>query len=237
MSSKEFVRIDGRKSDELRPFSLKVGTLKNADGSAEIRWGKNWIIVAVYGPKEYYPKFEASQNKAILRCRYHMVPFSTVERKSPKPSRREIELSKVIRHALGPALILEEFPEMGIDIYIEVLQAEGGTRVASITAASLALADAGIPMRDLVTGCSAGKVNGVIVLDLNEIEDQTGEADVALALMPNLNKITLLQMDGQLTIEEFKDAIKLAESGSLIVHKAQVEALKKRIESMKEVEG
>ena len=234
--SDEFIRADGRKPDELRPFSLRVGILKNADGSAEIRLGKNWIIVAVYGPREYYPKFEASQEEAILRCRYHMVPFSTPERKSPKPSRREIELSKVIREALMPALILDEFPEMGIDIYIEVLQAAGSTRVSSITAASLALADAGIPMRDLVVGCSAGKVAGKIVVDLNDQEDKEGEADVALAFMPNLDKITLLQMDGQLTHEEFVKAIELAKQGGLKLYKAQIEALRKRIEEMRVLE-
>ncbi|RLG59056.1 exosome complex exonuclease Rrp41 [Candidatus Geothermarchaeota archaeon] len=233
MPEKKYKRIDGRAPDELRPFSMRVGILKNADGSAEIRLGKNWIIIAVYGPREYYPKFEASQERAILNCRYHMVPFSTTERKPPKPSRREIELSKVIREALEPALILEEFPEMGIDVYIEVIQASGGTRVSSITAASLALADAGIPMRDLVVGCSAGKVDGKIVLDLNEEEDKEGEADLALALMPSLNKITLLQMDGQLAPDEFKEAVELAKKGALKLYKAQIEALRKRIEEMR----
>ena len=162
-----------------------------------------------------------------------MVPFSTVERKSPKPSRREIELSKVIREALTPALILEDFPEMGVDVYIEVLQAAGSTRVASVTAAALALADAGLPMRDLVAGCSAGKVEGRIVVDLNDEEDKTGEADVALAIMPTLGKVTLLQMDGNLTSEEFISAFEKAKKGALTLHKAQVQVLKEKIESMR----
>ena len=233
MRKGELKRVDGRGPDDLRPFSLRVGVLKNADGSAEIRLGKNWIIAAVYGPREYYPKYEASQERATIRCRYHMVPFSTVERKSPKPSRREIELSKVIREALTPALILEDFPEMGVDVYIEVLQAAGSTRVASVTAAALALADAGLPMRDLVAGCSAGKVEGRIVVDLNDEEDKTGEADVALAIMPTLGKVTLLQMDGNLTSEEFISAFEKAKKGALTLHKAQVQVLKEKIESMR----
>jgi exosome complex component RRP41 len=215
---------------------MRVGVLKNADGSAEIRLGGNWIIAGVYGPKEHHPKFELSQEKAILNCRYHMIPFSVSERKSPKPSRREIELSKIIREALEPALILEEFPETGIDVFIEVLQAEGSTRVASITAAALALADAGLPMRDLVAACSAGKVNGHVVLDIHEVEDKEGEADLPVSFMPNLERITLLQMDGKMTHEEFKEALNLAISGAKKLHQAQVEVLKERIEGMKTIE-
>ncbi len=81
---------------------------------------------------------------------------------------------------------------------MEVLQADGGTRCASITAAALALADSGIPMRDLVVACAAGKVEDTVVLDLYDAEDKLGAADVPVAYMPNLNAVTLLQMDGHL---------------------------------------
>jgi exosome complex component RRP41 len=233
---KKFIRKDGRKADEMRPFKIKAHILRNADGSAEIRLGGNWIIAAVYGPKEHFPKFEISHDKAILNCRYHMTPYSTSERKSPKPSRREIELSKVIRNALEQAVILEEFPEMSIDVFIEVAQAEGSTRVASVTAASVALADAGIPMRDLVVGCSSGKYNGHIILDVGENEDKEGEADLPIAIMPNLRRVVLLQMDGKLTHEEFKEAFDLALKGAMQLYEEQVNALTDVLENMEIVE-
>jgi len=113
-----------------------------------------------------------------------MAPFSVQERKSPAPSRREVELSKVIREALEPSVFVEYYPRTGVDIFIEVLQADGGTRCASITAASLALADAGIPMRDLVVACAAGKVDDTVALDLMDTEDKVGSADVPVAFMP-----------------------------------------------------
>lgn len=219
------IRIDGRRVDELRPVKIEVGVLKNADGSAYIEHGKNKIIVAVYGPKATHPKFMSLPDRAILRCRYHMAPYSTEERKPPQPSRREIELSKVIRMALEPAVKLEEFPRTAIDVYIEVLQSDGGSRGASITAAAVALADAGIPMKDLVVGCAAGKVEGHIVLDLNDIEDKEGEADLPIAMMPNIGKITLLQMDGLLTPEEFRKALDLAIQGCKKIYEKQREAL------------
>jgi exosome complex component RRP41 len=192
-------------------------------------------LAAVYGPKEAHPKHLALSDRTRLRCRYHMAPFSVQERKSPAPSRREIELSKVIREALEPSIFLEYYPRTSIDVFIEVLQADGGTRCASITAASLALADAGVPMRDLVAACAAGKVDGTIALDLMDTEDKKGSADVPIALMPNLNAITLIQMDGILSLEEFENAVNLAIEGCMKIHALQKEALKAKYVNVKEV--
>jgi len=233
---KKGLRLDGRKPDELRPIKIEVGVLSNADGSAYIEQGKNKILAAVYGPKELHPKHLALPDRMVLRCRYHMAPFSVQERKSPAPSRREIELSKVIREALEPAVFVEYYPRTAVDVFIEVLQADGSTRCTSITAASLALADAGIPMRDLVAACSAGKVEDMIVLDLMDLEDKVGTADVPVAYMPNLGVITLLQMDGILTSEEFEKAVNLAIDGCKKIYAMQREALKAKYTSVKEVE-
>ena len=233
---KKGLRLDGRKPEELRSIKIEVGILPNADGSAYIQQGKNKILAGVYGPREMHPKHLALPDRTVLRCRYHMAPFSVQERKSPAPSRRDVELSKVIRESLEPAIFLEYYPRTGIDIFVEILQADGGTRCASITAASLALADAGIPMRDLVVACAAGKADDTIVLDLMDTEDKKGGADVPVALMPNLNAITLLQMDGILTFEEFEKAVNLALKGCRKIYTMQKEALKAKYESFKEVE-
>jgi exosome complex component RRP41 len=233
---KKGLRLDGRKPDELRPIKVDVGVLSNAEGSAYIEQGKNKILAAVFGPKELHPKHLSLPDRMVLRCRYHMAPFSVQERKSPAPSRREVELSKVIRESLEPSIFIEYYPRTGIDVFIEVLQADGGTRCASITAASLALADAGIPMRDLVVACAAGKVDDVIVLDLMDTEDKMGTADVPVALMPNLNAITLIQMDGILNLKEFETAVNLALDGCRKIYVLQKEALKAKYVGVKEAE-
>jgi exosome complex component RRP41 len=235
--SKKGLRLDGRKIDELRSIKMDVGVLPNADGSAYVEHGKNKILVGVFGPREVHPKHLALQDRTRLRCRYHMAPFSVQERKSPAPSRREIELSKVIRESLEPSIFTERYPRTSIDVYIEVLQANGGTRCASITAASLALADTGIPMRDLVCACAAGKIEDKIVLDLSDVEDKKGLADVPVALMPNFNAITLLQMDGILSLKEFKKTVDMAIKGSLQIYKLQRETLTKKYISMEEVDN
>jgi len=231
---KKGFRLDGRKADELRPVKLEVGVLPNADGSAYIEHGKNKILAGVFGPKEMHPKHLSLPDRMVIRCRYHMAPFSVQERKSPAPSRREVELSKVIRESLEPSVFLELYPRTGIDVFIEVLQADGGTRCASITAASLAIADAGIPMRDLVVACAAGKIDDTVVLDLYDAEDKLGAADVPVAIMPNLNAVTLLQMDGILAPEEFENAVNMAIEGCKKIYALQKEALKNKYTITKE---
>ncbi|MDE1769974.1 MAG: exosome complex exonuclease Rrp41 [Thaumarchaeota archaeon] len=225
LMTEDGIRCDGRRLDELRNISIKVGVLKNADGSAYIEFGKNKILAGVFGPRDVHPKHMANQDSGILRCRYHMSPFSVTERKNPAPSRREIEISKVIKEALQPSVILKDYPRTVIDVFIEVLQADGGSRCAALDAASVALADAGIPMRDLVSACAAGKVADRIVLDVNNEEDQEGQADMPVALMPNVGKITLLQLDGMLKPEEFKTCMQTALVGCRKVYEVQRKAL------------
>lgn len=218
-------RQSGRAIDELREVTIKAGIIKNADGSAIIEFGKNKIIAAVFGPKEVHPKHMMRNDRAIIKCRYHMMPFSTDTRKNPSLSRREIEISKVIREAIEPAVIMEDYPRTAIDVYVEILQSDGGSRCAAINAASVALADAGINMRDLITACAAGKADGKIILDVDDIEDKTGEADMPISILPNLGTITLFQLDGCLSEEEFKQALDLATNGCKKLYELQKNAL------------
>ncbi len=227
-STKTKKRYDGRKPDELRPLKIESGVLPHADGSAYIEMGRNKILVGVFGPREMHPKRFSKPNMATLRCRYHMAPFSVDPRRSPAPSRRDNEISMVIRYALEPAVFLERYPRSVIDVYAEILEADGGTRTACINAASVALVDAGIPVRDLVASCAAGKIDGQLVLDLGDYEDKEGDADVPLAYMPKTEHVTLLQMDGILSQDEFNGCIDMAIEGCKQIYEVQREALKKK---------
>jgi len=215
---------------------MSVGVLKNAQGSALVSYGKTTVLAAVYGPREALPRHLTLPDRAILRVRYHMAPFSTTERKSPAPTRREVELSKVIRESLEASVFTELYPRTTIDVFIEVLQADGGTRTTSLTAASLALADAGIPMRDLIAGIAVGKVEGKLVLDINEAEDSSGEADMPVGMMPNLGKIVLLQLNGSLTREEFKEALSMATKAIKEIYLIQKQTLREKYYKLTEEE-
>ena len=222
------IRSDGRKVNETRKVTIKAGVLKNASGSAYIEFGGNKILAGVFGPRDVHPKHMSNPDTGILRVRYHMEPFSVGERKKPAPSRREIEISKVIKEALEPAVMLEQFPRTAVDVFLEVLQADGGTRCAALDAASVALVDAGIPMRDLVCACAAGKAADTLILDVNNEEDQAGQADMPIGYMPNLGQITLLQLDGVLTPDEFKKCIEIGIEGCKQVYEIQKNSLREK---------
>lgn len=224
-------RLDGRKLDELRSIEAKVGVIKNADGSAMFRLGNTTAIAGVYGPRKVLPRHEEEAERAILRTDYSMAAFSTSTRSRPGPNRRSTEISKVIREALEPVIFLEEFPKTAIDVHIEVLQADASTRCVGLNAAVLALADAGIPMRDLVASCSAGKINSTVVLDIAGEEDCEGELDMPVAYYPKNKAINLLQMDGLTDKKEFKEIITLAIKGCEKIYEEQKKALRKKYEA------
>lgn len=220
------VRLDGRKANELRPIKIEAGVLKRADGSAYLEWGKNRVMAAVYGPRECHPRHLQDPAKALVQCRYNMASFSVGDRKRPGPDRRSTEISKVVGEAFSSVVFVEQFPRTTVDVYIEILQADAGTRCAGLTAASVALADAGIPMRDMVASCAFGKVGGKVVLDLDNEEDNHGEADVPLAIVPRTEEIVLLQMDGDLTPKEFQQGLKMGIDACKKIYEMQKEALK-----------
>lgn len=226
---KKGMRPDGRKVDELRPIRTEVGVLPRADGSAYIEWGQNKIYAGVYGPKECLPKHQANPYKAVLRYYYRMAAFSVPDRKNPRPGRREIEIGKVSKEALESSLMLEKFPQAAIDVSVEVIDSNAGTRVAALTAASLALVDAGIPMRDLVSAVSVGRVDGNIMLDLTKEEEDAEDAvDIPIAILPNTEEIALLQLDGLLKKKEWEQAVELGIKGCRQVYEIQKEALKRK---------
>ncbi len=222
-------RLDGRKTDELRPIKIQAGIIPRADGSAYLEWGQNKVFAAVYGPRECLPKHTASPYKAIVKFEYRMATFSVPDRKNPRPGRREVEISKVCGEALERAIFVERFPNTQINVTVEIVDSNAGSRIAALTAAAVALADAGIPMRDLVSGTSVGKAGGKIILDLNKDEEDAPDAvDIPIAMLPNSKEIVLLQLDGVLTKKEWDEGYKMAEAAIQKVYAIQKEALKNK---------
>jgi exosome complex component RRP41 len=221
-------RLDKRKFDQIREMDAKVGVIKRATGSAMFRMGKTIAYAAVYGPRDVFPSFLQNPGRGILRCYYDMWSFSVTERKRPGPTRRSTEISKVSEAALFPALDLTKFKSTGFDVYINIIQADAGTRTAGINAAALALADAGVPMKDMVCSVAVGKVGNKICVDLTKDEEDyvDGATDLPVAVMPRSGKITLLQMDGNMTQKEIKEALEMSKKAAKEIEKLQVKALK-----------
>ncbi len=224
-------RVDGRKHNELREMSAKVGVIPNAAGSAEFRIGKTWAIAAVYGPREVFPRFLAKADRGILRCHYGMMPFSgSGERIRPGRSRRAQEIAMVMEKSLNPVLDLKAFPKAQVEVFVDLPQTDAGTRCAAISAASMALADAGIPMTDMISAVAVGTVDGTVVADLdyNEESYPAAVSDIPIAMTHKDKKLTLLQMDGDVSKEALINALEMAKEATERIYELQVKALKEK---------
>lgn len=225
-------RFDGRKFDEMRPMEAKVGVIKRANGSAMFKIGNTQAIAAVYGPKELHPGHLQNPEYGLLRCNYNMIAFSgSGNRVRPGPNRRSKEISMVTESALSPIVDLSQYPNAVVDVFIELVNTDAGTRCAGITAAAMALADAGIPMKELVAAVSVGKMKDSIIVDLNYEEDSAEEGvDFPVAVTSRTNKISLLQMDGILKKDDIKEMLRAAKKACEQIHKVQIKALKEKYE-------
>ncbi len=224
-----FKRPDGRKVDEMRKMTAKVGIVPNADGSAMFSFGDTIAIAAVYGPRKMHPQHSQDPEKGTLRCNYSMLSFSVSDRIKPGPSRRSMEISKITEWALEPVLMIHRYPNMVIDVHINILQANASTRCAGINAAALALAHAGIPMREMVSSVSIGKLDKQLVVDVNKDEEDWEEGEGATDIPITITQdgmITHLQLDGKITSKELKEAIELARKAAKDVYEVQKQALK-----------
>lgn len=230
--SKEFKRSDGRKVDEIRPMKAEVGVVPNADGSAKFSFGNTIAMAAVYGPKEMHPQHKQDPEKGTLRCNYNMISFSVSDRIRPGPSRRSREISKITSWAIEPVLMIKKYPNMVIDVHIDIIQADASTRCAGINAAALALAHAGIPMKDMVSSVSIGKLDKQIVVDVDKHEEDWEEGEGATDIPVTLTHsggITHLQLDGKINKKELKEALEVAKKAAAKVYEVQKKALKESV--------
>ncbi len=225
-------RHDGRKPGETRKIIAKAGVIPNADGSGYFKIGDTEAYAAVYGPRELHPRSQQDPKQGKLRCAYNMMPFSGQgDRVRPGPSRRSKEISMVMEKALLPVVDLEAFPNAVVDVFVELPQTDAGSRCAAISAASIALADAGLRMRDVVAAVAVGVVDGMKVVDLDYEEEAWKEGDVAdipLAMVPSTGEISLVQMDGRVKKDEFVQAIEQAKPAFDAIADAQRAAIKQR---------
>ncbi|MCK4650200.1 exosome complex exonuclease Rrp41 [Candidatus Pacearchaeota archaeon] len=224
-------REDGRKFDEVRPMKAKVGIVPSADGSASFETGKTKAIAVVRGPRTLHPQHMQNAQTGILRVSYGMMPFSVEDRIRPGPNRRSEEISKVTEWALSSVVDLSGFPNTVVDVFVQIPQADAGTRVAGINAAALALAHAGIPMKEMVSAIGVGKIDKTLVVDLNKYEDSIfhdgeGSTDIPVVMTSRTKEIALLQLDGKISVDEFKETIEMAKKACDDILKVQMDALK-----------
>jgi ribonuclease PH len=190
-------RIDGRQPDELRPVKLETGFMPNAEGSCLASMGGTKVICTAT-LEDSVPRWMQGRGKGWVTAEYSMLPRSTTERvprevNKGRPSGRTQEIQRLIGRSLRAITDMEAMGERTLWIDCDVLQADGGTRTASITGSFVALAeafgklqDAGemeeSPLIDSVAAVSVGIIGGIPLLDLNYAEDSTAQVDMNVVM-------------------------------------------------------
>jgi ribonuclease PH len=236
------MRPDGRKANELRPIKITRGTMKYAEGSALMEMGETKIICTAT-IEESVPSFLRETGKGWITAEYSMLPRSTKSRNARDAVRgrvggRSLEIQRIVGRALRAVINMDKLGERTIIIDCDVIQADGGTRTASITGAFVALTDAvqyfmreGIlqenPIADFVAAVSVGMIDGELFLDLNYDEDSRAELDMNVAMTGSR---LLVEIQGTaerkpFSKNELSQMINVAEKGILKLIAKQKEIL------------
>ena len=191
------MRIDGRGAADMRPVQITPNFISSAEGSVLIEIGKTRVICTA-SVEEVVPPFLRNTGKGWVTSEYAMIPRATSTRtvresSTGKRSGRTMEIQRLIGRSLRTAIDMDHIGERTIWIDCDVIEADGGTRTASITGAYIALGQAvdrliqsgklkKNPLRCLVAAVSVGIVGGIPMLDLNYAEDSTAEVDFNLVM-------------------------------------------------------
>ncbi|NLD04808.1 MAG: ribonuclease PH [Synergistaceae bacterium] len=236
------MRIDGREPFELRPIKFQRGFNRYAEGSALVEWG-NTKVLCTASVEDKVPSFMRGTGSGWISAEYSMLPRSTHQRtqrdiSKGKPNARGTEIQRLIGRSLRAAVDMSRLGEKTIWIDCDVLQADGGTRTASVSAGFIALFDAlrwmvsnsmleEIPVKTQIGAVSAGKVNGLPMLDLCYEEDSAADVDANI-IMTSKGEFVELQGTGEGGVfsgAELDEILSLGWKGICEIHRLQAEAL------------
>ncbi|KAF1574190.1 UNVERIFIED_CONTAM: Exosome complex component RRP41, partial [Eudyptes robustus] len=229
--SDEGYRADGRRPAELRKVRARMGVFAQADGSAYIEQGNTKALAVVYGPHETRgSRGKALPDRALVNCQYSLATFSTGERRRrPHGDRQAGELALLLKQTFEAAILTRLYPRSQIDIYVQILQADGGNYCACVNAATLAVMDAGIPMRDYVCASTAGLAEDTPLADLSSPEEAAGGPRLVLALLPASGQIALLQLSARLHQERLEAALEAAGRACRALHAVLDRVVRERL--------
>lgn len=212
--SPEGLRLDGRRPLELRRMQCRFGVVREAEGSVTFESGNTQILAAAFGPRDQ--KHRTDGKTASVYCQVSAAPFSTGERR--KRSRRDRltrELAQVVKGAVQTIVLTELFPGCRIDVFLHVLQADGGILSAALNATVLAVADAGIPMHDCCGAVSFGLLENTILLDVNHLEESAGGALATVLIQRRLENVVTLHLErGKLNLDQLEEGMSIAKEGA-----------------------
>ncbi|XP_053175177.1 exosome complex component MTR3 [Scomber japonicus] len=231
-------RTDGRPRDQVdvRPVFVRCGLVSQAKGSAYIEAGNTKLMSCVYGPRETERKDETDMKCGRLTTDMRFAPFSCPERGSWIQGSQDKDLSLMLHESLQPAVCLHKYPRSQIEVNVMVLENSGSVLAHAVTCASLALADAGIEMYDLVLGCAMRQDGSSYVVDPTYMEENScssaiseNQGGLTVAFLPSLNQISGLQSDGEMTEETLTAGVRTCIEGCYKIYPVVQQALAKAV--------
>lgn len=197
------LRNDGRKAHEIRRLRIQMGCVSAGDcqGSAIVEMGLTKVLATVVGPSDCLRRVDEHPERAIVEVNFAVASFAGADRRTYNAStdRRLLEASQMLQTALEATILLDTFPRQRIQIHLSVIADDGGRLCAALNAASLALLDACIPMKDFCCACSAGGSNANNVLvDLNRREESGDAVFLLCAVLPQRGTIVLAQCEARM---------------------------------------
>ncbi|KAJ0029611.1 hypothetical protein NQD34_004608 [Periophthalmus magnuspinnatus] len=231
-------REDGRQRDQVdvRPVFVRCGLVSQAKGSAYMEAGNTKVICCVYGPRETERKDETDMKCGRLTADMRFAPFSCPERGSWIQGSQDKDFSLMVLESLQPAVCLHKYPRSQIEVNVMVLENSGSVLGHAVTCASLALADAGIEMYDLVLGCSMRQDGNSFVVDPTYLEENHGgsagqdnQGGLTVAFLPSLNQISGLQSDGEMTEQTLTAGVRTCIEGCYKLYPVIQQALTKAV--------
>lgn len=224
---------------------IESGVLSNARGSAYIEMGQTKVTVAVFDPREI-PKNNKFREEGDLFCDFKFSPFSCVRRKPPQPDAEQKSLALALKRALQPAVCRYTFPNFQVDIFANVIENDGSALAAAINAAGLALADAGIPMYDVITASCVAVKDDTLILDPTSAEEELCSVrgaihgTMTLARLSVMDQVTEIFQSGYFPIDIVKRACTLlsksTEEIAPIIKQILVKKVDKQVKRNKKLE-
>ncbi|XP_061826243.1 exosome complex component MTR3 [Nerophis lumbriciformis] len=231
-------RADGRQRDQVdvRPVFVRCGLVSQAKGSAYMEAGDTKLMCCVYGPRETERKDETDMKCGRLTTDMRFAPFSCPERGSWIQGSQDKDFSLMLQESLQPALCLHKYPRSQIEVNVMVLENSGSVLAHAVTCASLALADAGIEMYDLVLGCAICQDGPSFVVDPTYAEENGcssvgggNRGRLTTAFLPSLNQVSGLQSDGEMTEETLSAGVRTCIEGCYKIYPVIQQALAKAV--------
>ncbi|XP_047470815.1 exosome complex component MTR3-like [Penaeus chinensis] len=215
------MRRDGRSAVDHRQLFMSLGIISQAKGSSYVELGNTKVCCGVYGPKDVQRGNDFKMSCQVI-CEVKMAPFSCPVRKPPQPDRQQKEMSRQLKEALETVIILDKFPKSQIDVYVTVIEDDGGLLAACITAAGLALCHASIDVYDMIVGSSVLWHSGILYVDPSRQEEEFEGSEtrssgregghLTIGMMPNYanGQIALTLQEGQMAVDNICEGLEIA---------------------------